>query len=271
MRISVFSLAVLASSFMVGSASAQMIVAHRGASYDAPENTMAAFDLAWKLHADGVEGDFYLTKDKQIACIHDKTAKRTGGKDLVIEQSTLAELKEMEYGKWKGEKFAGEPLPTFADVLKGIPSNKKFIIELKTGAAIVPYLKEELEKQKADVSRMLIIAFDAEAVKKCKELLPEYRVHWLTGYKQNKTTKAWTPTLDEVAKTLQETGADGLGTQGNREVVTEEFIDTLRKRGMKEFHVWTIDEPEDAKYFQSLGPVGVTTNRPDLIRSTLGL
>jgi glycerophosphoryl diester phosphodiesterase len=57
----------------------QMIVAHRGASYDAPENTLAAFKLAWQQQSDGIEGDFYLTADRQIVCIHDADTKRTAG------------------------------------------------------------------------------------------------------------------------------------------------------------------------------------------------
>ena len=250
-------------------ASAQMIVAHRGASYDAPENTMSAFNLAWKLGADGVEGDFYVTQDEQIVCIHDKDTKRTGGKNLSVANSTLAQLRELEYGKWKAESFAGEPLPTFADVLKSIPPDKKFIIELKTGPEIVPYLKAELAKYDHDKERLLIIAFNADTVAECKRSLADIKVHWLTGYKQDKVTGAWAPTLATVQKTLKASGADGLGTQGNRQVVTEDFMAQLKAGGLKEFHVWTVDDPSDAKYFQKLGAMGITTNRPDVIREAL--
>lgn len=251
-------------------ANGQMIVAHRGASHDAPENTMAAFNLAWELGSDGVEGDFYLTKDNQIVCIHDRDTKRTGGEPaMVVESSTLEELRQREYGKWKNEKFAGEPLPTFAEVLKSIPEDKKFIIELKSGPKIVPFLKEELEKNNADVSRMLIIAFNTEVVKECKRLLPDYRVHWLTGFKQDRKDGAWHPNAAQVVETYKTIGADGVGMQGNRMVVNEDFVKTLKDGGVQEFHVWTINSPEDAKYLQSLGPIGITTDRPDLIRSAI--
>ena len=101
-----------------------------------------------------------------------------------------------------------------------------------------------------------------------KRVLPDIRVHWLTGYKQNKITGQWTPTVEEVAKTLKATSADGFGTQGNRAIVTPKFIETLRQRGLKEFHVWTVDDPEDARYFQSLGAIGITTNKPAVIRES---
>ncbi len=260
---------VFGASVFVSEGSAQMIVGHRGASFDAPENTIAAITEAWKQHADGVEGDFYLTKDEQIVCIHDSNTLRTGGEKRVVADSTLAELRELEYGGWKGPTFRGEPLPTFADVLAAVPKDKLFVIELKTGPEIVPFLKAELEREKALDRQLLIIAFNDQTVAACKKQLPEIRVHWLTGYKQDKATGQWHPSAEEVAKRLRESQADGLGTQGNRQVVNADFLSTLRSEGLKEFHVWTIDQPEDAIYFQALGAVGITTNRPAFIRAEL--
>lgn len=248
---------------------AQVIVAHRGASYDAPENTIAAFEEAWKQNADGVEGDFYVTKDQQIVCIHDANTERTAGRKLEVAKSTLAELRALEYGAWKDPRFRGEPIPTFAEVMAVIPEGKLFVIELKTGPEVVPLLKAELERLKPEGRDLLIIAFNKDTVAAVKRDLPAIRVHWLTGFKKNKTTGEWHPTIDEVADTLKRTGADGLGTQGNREIVDAKWAESLKKTGLKEFHVWTIDDPEDAKFFQSLGVIGITTNRPALIRETL--
>jgi glycerophosphoryl diester phosphodiesterase len=263
------ALALVLSVVALGTVEAQIIVAHRGASYDAPENTMAAFNLAWQQGADGVEGDFYVTKDGHIVCIHDADTKRTGGEKLVVAASTLEQLRKLEYGKWKHEKFAGESLPTFDEVLKSIPADKHFIIELKTGPEIVPLLKTALEGHQADPARLLIISFNAETVAACKSQLPNIKVHWLTGYKLDRLKSQWTPTLEKVIETLKSSGADGFGTQGNRDVVTADYIAKLKAAGLKEFHVWTIDEPQDAQYFQSLGAMGITTNRPDLIRQSL--
>lgn len=248
---------------------AQMIVGHRGASFDAPENTCASFEEAWQQGADGVEGDFYMTADRQLVCIHDKDTKRTAGKNLKVTSSRLEQLKQLDYGSWKGAKFKGEPIPTFAEVAACIPSDKKFIIELKAGPEIVPLLVEQLQKSELKHEQLLIIAFDSDAVAKCKELLPDVRAHWLVGYKQDKKTGQWAPTLDTVAQTLADCNADGLGTQGEPAVVTEEFISELKKRGLREFHVWTIDDPEQARYFQKLGAIGITTNRPALIREAI--
>ncbi len=250
-------------------AQGQVIVAHRGASYDAPENTIAAFKEAWAQGADGVEGDFYVTKDQHIVCIHDKDTKRTAGTNLVVANSTLVELRKLEYGSWKDARFKGEPIPMFADVMAVIPKGKLFVIELKTGPEIVPLLKAELDRLKPATTNLLIIAFNRETVIAVKKQLPAIRTHWLTGFKQDKATGVWAPTAEEVAETLQATGADGIGLQGRREVVTAEFLNTLKQRGLREFHVWTLDEPQDALFYRDLGVVGITTNRPAFIRDSL--
>lgn len=247
----------------------QMIVGHRGASFDAPENTIAAFNEAWRQGADGIEGDFYFTRDQHIVCIHDKDTQRTGGTKLDVASSTLAELQALEYGNWKDAKFAGEALPTFADVLQCLPRGKTFVIELKTGPDIVPLLKQQMVEYEVNLANVLIISFDDKTIAQCKKLLPAARAHWLTSYKQNPLTGAWRPTVDEIATTLRACKADGLGTKAERDVVTPAFIAQLKDKGLREFHVWTVDTPEDARYFQQLGAVGITTNRPAFIRQAL--
>lgn len=258
-------LSLMACSDAVG----QAIVGHRGASHDAPENTVAAFRLAWEQNADGIEGDFYVTKDQHVVCIHDADTKRTAGRKLDVANSTLAELRELEYGEWKDKRFKGEPIPTFADVMACVPAGKLFVIELKTGPEIVMPLKAEIGRLKPDLKNLLIIAFRKDTVTAVKRELPNIRTHWLTGYKKDEATGLVHPTLEEVSEALKSTGADGLGTQNNRDIVTPKFIAGLKSHGMKEFHVWTVDKPDDARYFMELGAVGITTNRPAFIRAAL--
>ncbi len=250
---------------------AQVIVGHRGASFDAPENTLSAFKLAWEQQADGIEGDFYITKDQQVVCIHDKDTKRTARKNLVVAQSTLAELRELEYGNWKDPRFAGEPIPTFQEVLDVVPPGKLFVIELKVGPEIVPLIKPALDKELASASgkQFLFISFHADTVAKCKELFPSIRAHWLTGFKEDKKTGDWTPKIETIYETIAKCKADGVGLQGQMAVINKAFIERLKYNGCREFHVWTIDDVQAASYFKELGAVGITTNRPAFIRSGL--
>ncbi|MFV2065815.1 MAG: glycerophosphodiester phosphodiesterase family protein, partial [Pirellulales bacterium] len=112
---------ILCSCLATTVASGQLIVGHRGASHDAPENTLAAFQLAWQRGADGVEGDFYLTSDGHIVCIHDADTERVAGEKLIVAESTLADLRQLDVGAWKGERWRGEKIPTLEEVLATVP------------------------------------------------------------------------------------------------------------------------------------------------------
>ena len=247
----------------------QMVVAHRGASHDAPENTLAAFELAWQQGSDGIEGDFYLTTDNQIVCIHDRDTKRTTGTKRMVEASTLSELRKLEYGGWKGSQWRGEMIPTLSQVLATVPDGKLFVIELKSKRAIAPVLAAELRKLDTSKIRLLVISFDADTVKACRELMPDVRAHWLTKFSDKQRPGEFRPTTAEIANIVRQCGASGVGMHGNREVIDDECIASLKAAGCKEFHVWTIDSIDDAAHFQELGAVGITTNRPDLIGQAL--
>ena len=93
-----------------------LIVAHRGSSQQAPENTLPAFRLAWQQGADAIEGDFLLTKDGKVVCIHDVSTKRLADKNLVVSKSNLKELRALDVGAWKNEIFKGTKIPTISEV-----------------------------------------------------------------------------------------------------------------------------------------------------------
>ena len=248
---------------------AQKIVAHRGASHDAPENTLAAFNLAWQQGADGVEGDFYLSRDGEVVCIHDKTTGRTAGRDLVVAESTLEELQALDVGQWKGAEFAGEKIPTLRQVIATVPEGKWLIIELKTGPEIVGPVQRLLADTRFPSERVCLISFNQQTIAEAKRQMPRIKAHWLTGYKQQSETEHWLPSADKVVQTVQRLGVDGLGTDKKRQVVTADFLAELRKQGVKEFHVWTVDNPQDARFFAEQGAWGITTNRPLEIRRAL--
>ena len=137
------------------------------------------------------------------------------------------------------------------------------------GPEIVPPLVEELAKWTGDPALLTIIAFDADTIAACKRALPAIRSHWLTSFKQDKATGAWQPTAEQIAATVKACGANGVGMQGQRKVIDRGFVGQLTAAGVCEFHVWTVDSPEDARAFRDLGTVGITTNRPAFIRAAL--
>jgi glycerophosphoryl diester phosphodiesterase len=244
------------------------IVAHRGASRDAPENTLAAFRLAWEQGADAIEGDFYVSKDGRLVCIHDGTTKRTAGVELAVAESTVAALKELEVGAFKGAKWRGEKIPTIEEVLALVPPNKTVLIEMKCGKEGVAPLAATLRTAQLAPKQTTVIAFNAEVIAETKRRIPEIKAFWLTGYEKDKATGDWTPTLASVLATLEQCGADGLDTQANLEVVDEAFVAALRERDL-EFHAWTVNDLEKATRLKELGVDSITTDRPRYLREGL--
>lgn len=253
---------------MSASLPAQLIVAHRGASYHAPENTLAAFRLAWEQGADAVEGDFLLTEDGQVVCMHDASAKRTGGKDLVIAETTLADLQKLDYGSWKHSRFRGEAIPTLADVLKNIPKDKRFFLEVKTGPEIVPSLVTEIQESGLSPEQIVIIAFDEHVIAAAKKSLPNIKACWLTSFKQDKSSGQWNPTLPSILATAERIKADGLDCKAEPAVVNAAFVKEIRAAGL-ELHCWTVNDPAEAMRLAQLGIDSITTDRPAAIRQAI--
>ncbi len=247
---------------------AQIVVAHRGASAVAPENTLSAFREAWALGADAVEGDFYLTRDSQIVCIHDKTTKRTAEKELDVAGSSLAELRRLDVGSWKGSRFKGEQIPTLQEVLATVPPEKHLFLEIKCGPEIVPRLKEILQHGPLPTEQVVIISFSEQVVTAVKRAMPRMTVQWLVGFEQEKGTGRWSPTFAQIAAKVPDLGVDGIDCQGRREVVNSDFARRARDVGL-ELHVWTIDDADSVRYYQRLGVDSITTNRPRLVRQAM--
>ena len=241
-----------------------VIVAHRGASRDAPENTISAFKLAWKQGADAIEGDFYLTKDGHIVCIHDRNTKRVSGRNLVVSKSTLAELRKLDVGVYRGKDFKGSVIPTIAEVFSTIPKKKKIYIEIKCGIEIIPILLEEIKKSGLKPKQIVIICFNKKVIQELKVKTPKYKAFWLSSFKTDKSGKT-IPSLETVLKTLKQVKADGVSS--NRSI-TESFVKGIKKHGY-EWHVWTVDDLKTAKRCKKWGARSITTNVPGYIRKNL--
>ncbi|MBT3638167.1 MAG: glycerophosphodiester phosphodiesterase [Opitutae bacterium] len=240
-----------------------MIVAHRGASHDAPENTLPAFELAWKQGADAIEGDFLLTKDNRIVCIHDRSTKRLADRNLVVRESTLKELRELDVGLHKNVSWEGTKIPTIAEVFATIPEGKKIFVEVKCGPEIIPYLVEEIGKSELKTEQVVLICFRQEVVKAFKQALPKNKAYWLSSFKQNEEG-VWKPSLETVLATLKTTKADGLDSNKN---VPVEIARKIMKDGY-EWHAWTVNDVATAKKLKALGIHSITTDRPGLIKGS---
>ena len=260
--------------FIANGFSKPLIIAHRGASGEAPENTMDAFKLAWELGADGIEGDFHLTRDGHIVAIHDKdTNKVTKGRNkLNVKKSSLKELQVLDVGSRKNEKYSKARIPTLEDVIDSLPEGKKFFIEIKCGTEIMkPLIKViDLKVKERPILKTNIsfISFDKDVIKSCRTQWPDIEANYLESYKKIKGISKWAPNENEVFRLLKLSLASGIGTQANKEVLNPKFIKRLRLNQLS-FHCWTINDIETARHFRDLGVDSITTDFPKRIRDGL--
>ena len=244
-------------------ASAVEIVAHRGASHDAPENTVSAFKLGWEQGADLVELDVYLSKDGEIVAMHDKDTKRTAGVAKPVVAQTLEELRALDVGKWKASKWAGERVPTLSDTIATVPEGKRLFIEIKTGPEILPELKEVLDASGRDKKHFEVIAFNYDVMKQGKELMPEIRMHWLVAPKKNQPV----PSVEEMIAKAKAAKVDGLNLS-KEFPIDQEFAKKIKDAGLN-FYVWTLNDAEHAKRLVKAGVEGIATDRPGWLRAKL--
>jgi glycerophosphoryl diester phosphodiesterase len=244
------------------------LIGHRGASADAPENTLAAFRLAFEQGADGIEGDFYLTRDGQVVCLHDADTGRTGDKNLQVSTSTLAELRTVDVGAKKAAGFRGERIPTLAEVLAIVPAGKDFYVEVKCGPEILPALEQDIKASKVRPEQIAVISFSPEVIAAARRKMPNIRAYGLAEFKRTADSAAWQPDMPRVLDTLQRTRAVGLGAGGPLDWFSKEHVRALRDAGF-EVHCWTIDDEPTARALQALGVDSITTNRPKQLREWL--
>ena len=238
------------------------VIGHRGASSEAPENTLAANLLAFQQSADGIEVDVRLTKDQKLVCMHDKNTLRTTGQELVIKESTLKELKSLDVGLWKGKQWKGETIPTLEEVLQEIPEDKKIFIEIKTGTESIDPLIEDIQKSKVESNCITVISFHQEVVKQVKRSRESLNVNLLIAFSGPKEILN-----EEVLQRLTEFKLDGVGAE-NHSRLSHTFVAPILEAN-KKVHVWTVDDIEQAKTYKELGLSSITTNVPQLIRSAL--
>jgi glycerophosphoryl diester phosphodiesterase len=243
------------------------IVAHRGASFDAPENTVASARLGWEQGADAVEIDIYLTADGRIAVLHDPDTKRTTGVSGRVAEMKSADLWKLDAGSWKGPELKDEKLPSLEPILKTVPAGKRLFIEIKCGPEILPELARVLREAQFPVAQTVLIGFGYETMVEARHWLPGVPVYWLSAFKQDPASQTWTPSVDELIRRARIGGFKGVDIQA-RPHVDDAFVRRVKDAGL-ECHVWTVDDAAVAKRMKQAGVNSITTNRPRWLREQL--
>jgi len=276
------------------------VIAHRGASQRAPENTLAAYRLADEMGADWFELDGHLTRDQGVILIHDDDLERTVGIKANVSDYDLEALRQMDAGSWKNERFAGEPLPTFAEALNFAKNRIGVYVEIKNMtddtalmatllemAADHPVMTPSLARQFMDAieasgTRNLTLTRNTIALVRERRMekgvviqsfspivcaiarieAPDMRVELLSGVEADKHDE-W----ELVCRWVFLLDVHGLNLSA--EGVTPGRLAAIQSAG-KAMAVYTIDDTKEMKKFAFWGVDAIITNCPDLCLRTLG-
>ncbi len=234
-----------------------MIIAHRGVSFTLPENSIPAFEASWELGVDGIEGDFHLTKDGEIVCIHDDDTERVCKTKEVIHKSTLQDLKKLELYH-EGDSSLNIKIPTLAEVIKTVPKGQKIFIEIKCGPEIISPLLSQLSKSKMNADQIVIISFNSDVIKTVKNLNPVYKAFFLYSCEDGRD-------FDGLIEEALEINANGISTDNESSKL---FVHKVIDAGL-EYHSWTIDDADVALRLIEWGSISITTNNPESIMKSI--
>lgn len=232
------------------------MVAHRGASGLAPENTLAAFRLAIELGASAVECDVHLSADGAPVVIHDARVDRTTSGQGEVAALTLAELRQIDAGGWFGPAFHGERLPTLEEALDVCAGHARLFVELKAGGG-APLVDAALRALNgAPGTAVAVISFDEEIVRLVAARRPDLPVGWLVS-----ADHAARRGPDGALQAATDAGAGFIAP--HHDAATPAFIAAAHAVGLP-VSVWTVDDPEAIARLAGAGVDAITTNRPDV-------
>jgi glycerophosphoryl diester phosphodiesterase len=237
------------------------IIGHRGASDDAPENTVASFKLGYAQGADGCELDFRSTEDHRLIVIHDGTTRRVAGVDKKVSEQTFDELRALEvgqWGKWKGKGFT-EKLPTLDEALATIPEGRKFYLHCYCAESDIKQVRDSVVQSGRKPDQVVLIAFDLGPCIEFKKLLPQCQAYWLCSYRSKSSS------LTELIQKAKAAGVDGINLD-HHFPIDKAFVEKVHRAGL-EMHVWTVDDVAEAVKLVRAGVDSITTNRPGWLRS----
>ncbi len=237
------------------------IIAHRGASARAPENTLAAVRLAWEMDADAVEVDIHCTADGCAVVIHDPDTRRTTGVPRRVAASTLAQLQSLDAGSFHDPIWEGERILSLRDVLATVPPGKRLVIELKAGPELLAPLEEDLAVSGLPPAQIVLIAFDRELAVLAKSRLPQTSVLWLGDPRRRALHRRPSGVVRRMAAQARELGLDGVDLFAHR-CLNARLVDEIHALGLRVF-VWTVNRPRACERFLRAGVDGITTNHPD--------
>ncbi|MCY7578636.1 glycerophosphodiester phosphodiesterase [Bacillus altitudinis] len=229
------------------------IIAHRGSSSAAPENTIVAFDVAVEQGVDYIELDVQMTMDQHVVVIHDDTVDRTTNGNGLVKSYTLDQLKKLDAGSWFDQQYTNERIPTLQEILERYSQRIGILIEIKH-----PKRQIGIEKAVARIinrfaySRHIIIqSFDVHALQRIKAFAPSLRTALIIKPDVFKLTKRKLTTYSSFANCLNM----------KKTMINRWWIDRIHTFGMDVF-IWTVKDQKTADRIKKYPIDGVVTDNP---------
>ena len=230
------------------------ITAHRGASIEAPENTLAAFKKAIENMSDYIELDVQLTADDEVVVIHDASTLRTTGVDKKVSSMTLEEIKQLDAGSYFSEEYAGEQIPTLREVMELVDGRVMLNIELKSTVDNQKLVEKVIEiiKEYNVLDKCVITSFDYYALKYVKQYEPKLQ----TGY------------ILSIAYGDYYNMEDVDFFSMNASFLSKRTVDAIHYSG-KQVYAWTVNNETSIKNLTNKGVDNIITDDPVLARETV--
>ncbi|WP_405678723.1 glycerophosphodiester phosphodiesterase family protein [Streptomyces sp. NBC_00868] len=239
------------------------VVAHRGASHERPEHTMAAYRQAIADGADALECDVRLTADHKLVCVHDRRVERTSDGRGVVSEMTYAELAALDFGRWKGEEHAGARVLLFEDLLREALAAERPVglaVETKHPTRAGGRLEVELARMLREYGladgasgRVEVMSFSRNALTRMHRLAPGLPTIYL---------------IERAVRPVRPPFATHAGPGIDLVRRDPGLVGRLKAKGLR-VRVWTVDEPEDVELCVRLGVDTIITNRPAEVRKLL--
>lgn len=231
-----------------------LVVAHRAGAALGPENTLAALKRSVEAGADMAEIDVRLTGDGVPVALHDSNLSRTTGSDREVGETDLTDLEGLDAGSWFGEAFAGEPIPTLAQMLDAAKGHIRLMLELKAGGPETELVEAvtELIRERGMEEACVLASSSAAILALCQERAPELKRVYIT--------RALYPGLGAVVP------AGGYSI--DRRWAGAAAVVQAHGEG-RELYIWTANSAKELERLLALGPDGVITDDPVLAREIL--
>ena len=231
-----------------------LVIAHRGASGHAPENTMASFLQALAMGAPAIELDVHQTLDHELVVAHDDDLKRCGRDKRRIKNLHWDDISRLDVGAWFDKSFTGERLPRLGDVFDILPPSVELHVEIKRGSSMYPGIEErvvDMIHKRGALARTVVSSFDHAALYSVRSLDEKIRLGYLLGL----------TTLQTAFREMKDIDAESLNLSVRQTLART--VKAAHERN-KKILVYTVNTPVERDRLNKLGVDGIFSNYPEL-------